>query len=600
MTFYCAFAKSYYVQVSVDDRVSDVNFENLEKDKETNPSTGVTRYFTYSSYGSSVTFELVKERGEIDKFYQTQGGPDVQLTSDETKTIYNFTMPNYPIYIEITTKGNKFYALTLRAVLIDDMQALYDDDEGFEKDAGDVRATEVDKVGSTVALQVEETRTRTLLATPGVGYTFFGWYKLRTDVSFTKIMKDGAASYTENIDTWLNIYNPTTNPNGAYIYFGSDAQVVSDPIERSPKNLYVAVFVKNYTITLTKADKGIEEFGFEAISPYDRNADGENDALDVVAENQGFTTTVTVPYGSRLDVWSKIREDYTFAYYDIAAGKTSLAHYNITDNRILPSDLRAQDDYNLSFYLYDNIKLISRTETMFRNALVNVYTLDTQGAPVHSMEGGTFNAAQNQGETFDIIIGASLIGFIKVNPGFVFSHFEIDGEKQDHNVLMPAADDFSLTAAQDDDSMEMPQQQPCEINVYFARNAYILNTFIKTIGDDGSMVDSETGGHVDVNHSILFGDANTLSLTASMGYVLEGIYTDENCTTLAPNSKAQISASQTIEDYQFSYTYTTDVLNVVPESPKIAAYNFYIVYKFLLFDIDKTSERTDLNTSSTS
>ena len=48
-------------------------------------------------------------------------------------------------------------------------------------------------------MQVEETRTRTLLATPGFGYSFFGWYKLRTDVSFSKIMKEGAPSYPGTI-----------------------------------------------------------------------------------------------------------------------------------------------------------------------------------------------------------------------------------------------------------------------------------------------------------------------------------------------------------------------------------------------------------------
>ena len=579
MTFYCAFAKSYYVQVSVDDRVRDVVFEGLEKEQETNPLTGITRYFTYSNYASQVHFELIKERGEIDKFYQTQGGPDVALSSDETKTLYSFTMPNYPVYIEITTKGNKFYALTLRAVLVDDMQALYDDDEGFETEVGDVRAKEVDKVGTTVAMQVEETRTRTLLATPGVGYSFFGWYKLRTDVSFTKIMKEGAPSYTENIDSWLNIYNPTTNPNGAYVYFGSEEQVVSDPIERSNKNLYVAVFVKNYTISLIKGDRGIEELGYEVVSPYDRNADGENDNLNAEINDQGSTVTITVPYGSEFEVWSKIRENYTFAYYDIIAGKPNLSHYPITGNKILPDEefVLENEDYSLNFYLYDNIKLISKTDTIFKTATVNVYTLDTKQVPVLSMEGGTFNMASSQAQSFDIIIGTSLTGFIKVNPGFVFSHFEVNGEEAAHNVGMPAED--------------------CDINVYFARNAYILNTYIKTIGDDGILADNENGGIVEVNHSILYGDKNTLSLTASMGYVLDGIYIDENCKILAPNFESQIDASERIEDYQFYYSYTTEVLDVIPESPKIPAFNFYIVYKFLLFDIEEKAERKELNTN---
>ncbi|MBR5012675.1 MAG: InlB B-repeat-containing protein, partial [Clostridia bacterium] len=582
MTFYCAFAKSYYVQVSVDDRVRDVVFDGLEKQQETNPLTGVTRYFTYANYSSKVNFELIKERGEIDKFYQTQGGPDVALSSDETKTLYSFSMPNYPVYIEITTKGNKFYALTLRAVLIDDMQALYDDDEDFETEVGDVRAKEVDKTGTTVAIQVEETRTRTLLATPGVGYSFFGWYKLRTDVSFTKIMKEGAPSYTQNIDTWLNIYNPTSNPNGAYVYFGSDPEVVSDPIERSNKNLYVAVFVKNYTISLIKGDRGIEELGFETHSPYDRNSDGENDALNAEIDDQGSTVIITVPYGSQFDVWSKIRENYTFSYYDIISGKPSLSHYPIAQNKILPDEefLLEEEDYLLSFYLYDNIKLISKTNTVLQTATVNVYTLDIENIPVLSMEGGTFNMATSQAQSFDIIIGTSLIGFIKVEPGFVFSHFEVNGEEAAANVGMPAED--------------------CEINVYFARNAYILNTYIKTIGDDGILADNDNGGVVEVNHSILYGGQNTLNLTASMGYVLKGIYLDENCTIKAPNYDSQIAESEKIEDYQFYYSYTTEVLDTIPETPKIPAFNFYIVYEFLLFDIEKTFERKELNTNKTS
>ena len=575
-TYYCAFAKAFAVQITADNRVDDVVFEGLSTSKTQNQTAVV--FNTLASYNQAIKFEVKLARGLMDKYTQTQSGAGVKITTNETMTIFEFTMPNYPVYISLTTKANDFYLLTLRSYFVDDMQGYYDTDKGFEKNSGTVSLDEVATAGTTLRQHVEVSSIRTLVATPGVGYSFVGWYKLRTEVSFTEILKDGAPNYRTAINDWFNLYDPITNPNGPYTFFSNDAVVKSDAIERLDKNLYVAVFVKDYNLTLMAGDKGITDITFAATTTFDRDNDGNLDALEPEFEDQGSYKLITAPYGTIFDVWAFTAENYQFAEYQIISGGTSLLHYAIANGKILASDGKVleEDDWNLNFYIYDTIQILARTFTTYAELTVSFFTYDINGEPVTSMEGGTFNGATEQGQTFDIAIGTSLIGFIKTTPGFVFSHFEIGGQVQPHGIVMPS--------------------EAATLAVFFDRNAYILETHIKSIGADEILRDHDEGGAIYADYSITFGDKGTLNLVATIGYQIEGIYLDEACTILAPNFEEQMQATQEIIDYCFHYVYTTETLSQVPETPTTPAFTFYVVYKLRLFDIFSESQRTDLNT----
>ena len=575
-TYYCAFARAFAVQITADSRIDDVVFEGLSTTKTQNQTAVV--FNTLASYNQSIKFEVKLARGLMDKYVQTQSGAGVKITTNETMTIFEFTMPNYPVYISLTTKANDFYLLTLRSYFIDDMQGYYDTDKGFENNCGTVSLDEVATAGTTLRQHVEVSSIRTLVATPGVGYSFVGWYKLRTEVSFTEILKDGAPNYRTAIKDWFNLYDPITNPNGPYTFFSNDAVVKSDAIERLDKNLYVAVFVKDYNLTLMAGDKGITDITFAATTTFDRDNDGNLDALEPEFEDQGSYKLITAPYGTIFDVWAFTAENYQFAEYQIISGGTSLLHYGVANGKILASDGKVlkEDDWNLNFYLYDTIQILARTFTTYAELTVSFFTYDINGEPVTSMEGGTFNGATEQGQTFEIAIGTSLIGFLKTTPGFVFSHFEIGGQVQPHGIVMPS--------------------EATTLAVFFDRNAYILETHIKSIGADEILRDHDEGGAIYADYSITFGDKGTLNLVAAIGYQIEGIYLDEACTILAPNFAEQMAETQEIIDYCFHYVYTTETLSQVPETPTTPAFTFYVVYKLRLFDIFTESQRTDLNT----
>ncbi|MBR3791055.1 MAG: InlB B-repeat-containing protein [Clostridia bacterium] len=577
-TYYCAFARAFAVQITADNRIDDVVFEGLATTKTENQAVV---FSALASYNQSVKFEVKLARGLMDKYIQTQSGAAVKITTNETMTIFEFTMPSYPVYITLTTKANDFYLLSLRSFFVDDMQGYYDDDVGFEAGCGTVSLDEVSTAGTTLRQHVEVASSRTLVATPGIGYSFLGWFKLRTEVSFMEILKDDAPSYQTAIQDWFNIYDPITNPTAPYTFFSSELVVQSDPIERLDKNLYIAVFVKDYNLTLMAGDKGITDITFAATTAYDRNDDGALDALESAFEDQGSYKLITAPYGTIFDVYTFTAEKYQFAEYQIISGGTSLLHYGIANGKILASNgkLLEDNDWNLNFYLYDTIQILARTFTTFAELTVHFITYDINGEPVTSMEGGTFYGATQQAQTFDMAIGTSLIGFLQPAPGFVFDHFEINGERQPHGIVMPS--------------------EATTLFVFFNRNAYILETHIKSIGVDEILRDNDEGGAIFADHSILFGDVATLNLVATIGYQIEGIYLDEACTILAPDFETQMNGTQQIIDYCFHYTYTTGAITQVPSTPTTPAFTFYVVYKLRLFDIVTESQRTDLNTQTT-
>lgn len=574
-TYYCVFEAAKILQIVGDERVENIESDDLTFEKSTNQETGTCLFRAFVTYNKSVNFEIKLSRGTIKQITQTQLEGRVNLTYNETKTIVELTMPNHIVSLQITTEPGKLYALTIKAVVIDNLQAYYDDQEGFDKNAGYVAVNEVDTVGTTLQFHAEEASLRTLTATANNGYSFFGWYKLKTDVSYTKLVKEGTPSYRSNVDSWLNIYNPDSNPTGAYTFFSEKAEVTTDPIERIDKNLYIAVFVKNYNLTLIMGDAGIKDITYDANSGYDRNNDGILDSANEVAEKIASLQIITAPYGTNFEVFTSIMDKYTFMHFEILSGETSLGHYDLSSGKILASDVNPSENYRLEFFLYDNIQIVARTVTEYRQLTVNIFTLDIQGNPVLSMEGGTFDIATQQGEVFDIVIGAALAGFVRVNKGFVFKGFKV-GEDLYPNFTMPDED--------------------ATVDVMFDRNAYILETHIVTIDEDGfKNYDDDTGGKVETSHSILYGDTAKLSLTATIGYVLKGIYVDEATKTLVDNFQQQKEQTEKLENFIFSYYYQTNPLAVVPEKPTTPAFVLYIVYELRTFDILQENTKTELN-----
>ena len=435
-SYYCVFELAKTLQIIGDERVDDIQTDDVDFEKNTNPETGMSIFNAYVTYNLGVKFEIKLSRGSIKYITQIQTEGQIKLTYNDTKTIVELIMPYHTVSIQITTEPGRMYALTVKAVVIDNLQGYYDDEEGYDKNAGYVEVNEVETVGTTLQFQAEEASLRTLSATANDGYSFFGWYKLKTDVSFTKIVKEGAPSYRSNVESWLNIYDADTNPTGAYTYFSANEQVKTDPIERIDKNLYVAVFVKNYNLTLIMGDAGIKDITFEANSGLDRNNDGSLDSANETVEKLASLQIISAAYGTNFEVFTSIVDKYTFMHFEILSGETSLGHYVISNGKILASEVNPNENYRLEFFLYDNIQIVARTVTEYRQLTVNIFTLDIDGNPVKSMEGGTFYFADKQGQVFDMVIGAALAGFVRVNKGFVFKGFKV-GENQYSNFAMP-------------------------------------------------------------------------------------------------------------------------------------------------------------------